>query len=70
MFGPTSQVIEPRVFLEGLAMGESPRWHDGRLWFSNKPTPIFTGGVKEWVTWVTTPMTKTRGDGRSREGRA
>ena len=24
-----------RVLLEGLAMPESPRWHDGRLWFSN-----------------------------------
>ena len=30
-----SQVIEPRLLLEGLAMGESPRWHDDRLWFSN-----------------------------------
>jgi sugar lactone lactonase YvrE len=28
-------VIEPRVLLDGLAMPESPRWHDGRLWFSN-----------------------------------
>jgi sugar lactone lactonase YvrE len=27
--------IEPRVLLEGLAMPESPRWHDDRLWFSN-----------------------------------
>ncbi|HZB36295.1 MAG TPA: hypothetical protein VE440_09530 [Gaiellaceae bacterium] len=35
MSGSTSQVIEPRVLLEGLAIGESPRWHDGRLWFSN-----------------------------------
>ena len=26
---------EPRVLLEGLAMPESPRWHDGRLWLSN-----------------------------------
>ena len=24
-----------RVLLDGLGMGESPRWHDGRLWFSN-----------------------------------
>ena len=23
-----------RVLLDGLGMGESPRWHDGRLWFS------------------------------------
>ena len=26
---------EPRVLLDGLAMPESPRWRDGRLWFSN-----------------------------------
>jgi len=26
---------ETRVLLSGLGMGESPRWHDGRLWFSN-----------------------------------
>jgi sugar lactone lactonase YvrE len=31
----TPAVIEPRVLLDGLAMPESPRWHDGRLWFSN-----------------------------------
>src|SRR5919202_39024 len=23
---------EPRVVKDGLVMGESPRWHDGRLW--------------------------------------
>ncbi|WP_112237071.1 SMP-30/gluconolactonase/LRE family protein [Kribbella monticola] len=23
------------LLLDGLAIGESPRWHDGRLWFSN-----------------------------------
>jgi sugar lactone lactonase YvrE len=27
--------MQPRVLLDGLAMPESPRWHDGRLWFSN-----------------------------------
>lgn len=26
---------EPRTLLTGLACGESPRWHDGRLWFCN-----------------------------------
>jgi len=31
----SSDVIEPRVLLGGLAMPESPRWHNGRLWFSN-----------------------------------
>ena len=25
----------PQVLLEGVAFGESPRWHDGRLWFSD-----------------------------------
>ena len=23
------------ILLAGLGFGESPRWHDGRLWFSN-----------------------------------
>lgn len=27
--------MQPRVLLGGLAMPESPRWHDSRLWFSN-----------------------------------
>jgi sugar lactone lactonase YvrE len=35
MSNTSSPVIEPRVLLGGLAMPESPRWHDGRLWFSN-----------------------------------
>ncbi len=26
---------EPQVLLGGFGMGESPRWHDGRLWFSS-----------------------------------
>src|SRR4029078_1168766 len=30
-----SGLAEPRLLLDGLAMPESPRWHDGRLWFSN-----------------------------------
>ena len=27
--------MQHRLLLDGLAMPESPRWHDGRLWFSN-----------------------------------
>jgi sugar lactone lactonase YvrE len=27
--------VVPRVMLEGIAFPESPRWHDGRLWFSD-----------------------------------
>lgn len=30
-----SSIRQPRVLLSDLGMGESPRWHDGRLWFSN-----------------------------------
>lgn len=25
----------PRVVLSGLRLGESPRWHDGRLWLAD-----------------------------------
>jgi sugar lactone lactonase YvrE len=28
-------VSETRVLLDGFGLGESPRWHDGRLWMSN-----------------------------------
>jgi sugar lactone lactonase YvrE len=30
-----SDRARPRVLLDGLGIPESPRWHDGRLWFSN-----------------------------------
>jgi sugar lactone lactonase YvrE len=26
---------EPRTLVSGLVVGESPRWHEGRLWFAN-----------------------------------
>ena len=26
---------DPRILLDGLTFGESPRWHDGRLWLSD-----------------------------------
>src|SRR5438034_10533640 len=34
-FMPPVSIGEPRVLLDGFGMGESPRWHDGRLWFSS-----------------------------------
>lgn len=30
-----TRVSEPRVLLTGLAYGESPRWHEDRLWLAN-----------------------------------
>lgn len=27
--------LAPQILLTGLGIGESPRWHDGRLWFCN-----------------------------------
>lgn len=35
----THNVIKPRVLLDGFAMVESPRWHNGRLWFPHWGTP-------------------------------
>ena len=35
----TPKTLKTRVLLDGLAMGESPRWHDGRLWFPHWGTP-------------------------------
>ena len=29
------EVLEAQVLLSGLVIGESPRWHDGRLWFAH-----------------------------------
>lgn len=49
---------EPRVLLTGLAIGESPRWHDGRLWLCNWCTQeIVAVGLdrtKEVITHVPT----------------
>jgi len=30
---------EPQVLTEGIAFGEQPRWHEGRLWFSDWGPP-------------------------------
>ena len=35
----TRMSIATRVLLDGLAMVESPRWHEGRLWFPHWGTP-------------------------------
>jgi sugar lactone lactonase YvrE len=32
-------VPKPRILMTGIAFGEQPRWHDGRLWFSDWGPP-------------------------------
>jgi sugar lactone lactonase YvrE len=31
------QTIEPLPFVDGFVYGEGPRWHNGRLWFTDGP---------------------------------
>src|SRR3989442_1048426 len=31
----TPNSLTPRVLMEGILLGESPRWHDGKLWFAD-----------------------------------
>src|SRR5262245_687720 len=35
MLAQDSTLRMSRVLLDGFGMGESPRWHDGRLWCSS-----------------------------------
>ena len=45
-----------QTLLTGLVLGESPRWHDGRLWFADwaaqQLVAIDTDGTSEVVTGV------------------
>ena len=31
------EVVEALPFIDGIVYGEGPRWHGGRLWFSDGP---------------------------------
>ena len=46
----------PDVLLTGLGFGESPRWHEGRLWFSdmgtNELSAVDTGGDREVIATI------------------
>ncbi|HZG89915.1 MAG TPA: SMP-30/gluconolactonase/LRE family protein, partial [Pseudonocardia sp.] len=50
---------KPEVVLTDLAFGESPRWHDGRLWFANWGTgevlAVDLGGRGEVVAQLPAP---------------
>jgi sugar lactone lactonase YvrE len=49
-------VKEPKVILEGLVFSECPRWHDGRVWFSdmgdNKVIAVDAYGNAETVAEI------------------
>jgi sugar lactone lactonase YvrE len=49
-----------RILMTGLAFGESPRWHEGRLWFSNwgaqEVVAVDAGGNSEVVARVPTTI--------------
>ena len=49
-----------RILMTGLAFGESPRWHEGRLWFSNwgaqEVVAVAADGHSEVVTRVPTTI--------------
>src|ERR1700761_8285449 len=46
----------PEVLMEGIVFGESPRWHDGRVWFSdwgaNQVIALAADGSHEVVVTV------------------
>src|SRR6516165_8549127 len=48
-----------QVLMEGVAFGESPRWHDGRLWFSDwgaqEVVAVDEAGSKEVIARVDFP---------------
>jgi sugar lactone lactonase YvrE len=50
----------PKLLLQGLAFGESPRWHEGQLWFSNWGTQeivaVDPGGRAEVIVRVPTTL--------------
>ena len=53
-------MTQTRTLMTGLAVGESPRWHEGRLWFSNwgaqEIVALDPGGASEVVTRVPTTV--------------
>jgi sugar lactone lactonase YvrE len=49
-------VADGEVLMDGVVFGESPRWHDGRLWFSdwgaNQVIALGTDGTHEVIATV------------------
>ena len=76
-------MMKPRLILEGLAYVESPRWHDGRLWFAHWGTDQIIaidaeghhqvmahgpGGLGWTIDWLPDGQLLTTGSGLFRVG--
>jgi sugar lactone lactonase YvrE len=61
---------EPRTLLTGLAFGESPRWHDGRLWVADWGTrEILAAGLDgEREVMLRVPSAGQRAAGGAAQG--
>lgn len=55
-----SNAMQPRILLSGLGFGESPRWHNGCLWFCNwgqqEIIAVDPDGKSEVIVRVTTSL--------------
>ena len=41
----TAVEVEALPFIDGIVYGEGPRWHNGRLWFSDGPAgKVYSAG--------------------------
>jgi sugar lactone lactonase YvrE len=49
-------MTEPRTLLTGIILGESPRWHDGRLWFCDWGAQEIRAGVTAAVRQPVGPV--------------
>ena len=56
----SQEALEVRTLLTGLGFGESPRWHEGRLWFCNwgrqEVVAVDLGGESEVIVRVSTTI--------------
>ena len=56
----SQEALEARTLLTGLGFGESPRWHEGRLWFCNwgrqEVVAVDLGGESEVIVRVSTTI--------------
>jgi sugar lactone lactonase YvrE len=47
----TPEVVEARPFVDGIVYGEGPRWHHGRLWFTDGPAGrVYSAGEDGGLT--------------------